>query len=503
MIRLSAPLGIAAALAGAVVLASPTDASACGGSFSRPPPDPQNPETIEIAAQRMVLSISEAQTVLWSQIEYEGPPEEFAWVLPVGPGSTIELANPVWFEALEAVSSTHVAPPGVCGPAPIYGESSSGGCSPGCAAGSADSGGVRGLPQEEEDKSSVDVVSRGTLGPYETVTLSSKDGQAVKDWLITNGYAVPADVAPILDEYTMKGMDFIALRLKPDSSTGQMQPVRVVTKGASPMIPFRMMVAGARETVPVTLYVISEGRYAPQSYPEAALDAESIRWDFAAEKSNYTEARDAVLKASEGGRGFLTTYVQSGGLHATVVDHRGAPVELRPSSSGSAVAASLAELYYKMADAANELTGGACEGNMQQLFMYEATPVEDCEPEACPGGGQSKVHLECEGAKDLAAALIGMRPRDAWVTRLEANLPREGLTADLTLAPAAAQEAMPSWIVAGEHENCDEEFYATASLDMPGSRRMNAGWMAAAFAFGATLLRRRGRAGDLRILFRK
>jgi len=179
MIRLSTPLGIAAALAGAIVLASPTDASACGGSFSRPPPDPQNPETIQIAAQRMVLSISEAQTVLWSQIEYEGPPEEFAWVLPVGPGSTIELANPLWFDALEAVSSKHVAPPGVCGPAPIYEESSSGGCSPGCGAGSANPGGDRGLPQEEEGKSSVDVVSRGTLGPYETVTLSSKDGQAV------------------------------------------------------------------------------------------------------------------------------------------------------------------------------------------------------------------------------------------------------------------------------------------------------------------------------------
>jgi hypothetical protein len=440
--------------------------------------------------------------VLWSQIEYEGPPEEFAWVLPVGPGSTIELASPLWFEALEAVTSTHVVPPGVCGPAAIYDEPSSGGCSPGCAGQSADSGGVRGGPQEE-DKSAVDVVSRGTLGPYDTVTLSSKDGQAVKDWLITNGYAVPADVGPILDEYTMKGMDFIALRLKPDSSTGQMQPVRVVTKGASPMIPFRMMVAGARATVPVTLYVISEGRYAPQSYPEAALDATSLRWDFAAENSNYTEARDAALKASEGGRGFLTTYVQSGGLHATVVDHRGAAVELRPSTPDAGTAASLAELYFKMADAANALTGGGCVGNMQQLFMYELTPVEDCAPDACPGGGQSKAHLECEGAKDLAAALVGMRPHDAWVSRLEANLPREGLTADLTLAPAAEQEVMSSWIVAGQHENCNEQFYATASLDMPGSRRMNTAWVAAAFAFGATLLRRRGRAGDLRVVFKK
>jgi hypothetical protein len=493
MIRLSIPVGIAAALAGAAVLGSATDASACGGSFSGPPPDPQNPETIEISAQRMVLSISPTQTVLWSQIEYEGPPEEFVWVLPVGPGSTIELANARFFEALEAASSTNVVPPGVCGAA-YYHEPSSGGCDLGCGAKSADGGGYRGDPQDN-GASSVEVVSRGSLGPYDTVTLSSSSGQAVKDWLLMNGYSVPADVAPILDEYTMKGMDFIALRLKSDSSTGQMQPVRVVTKGASPTIPFRMMVAGARATVPVTLYVIAEGRYSPQSYPEATLDASTIRWDFAEAKSDYSFVRDAALKASEGGRGFLTTFAQDGGLHATVRDHRGAGVELRASSQPeSATAASMAELYFKLASAGTIFSGGSCESAVHALFSNDLAVVEECADGMCSAGALPASKLECEGAKDVAAALIGMRPRDVWVTRLEANLPKEGLTADLTLKPAGSQETKSGFIVAGQHQNCDQEFTSTASLDVLQPRPKSAAWMAAAFAFGAAFLRRRGRA---------
>jgi hypothetical protein len=495
MIRLSISVGLAAALAGAAVLTSPADASACGGSFSPPPPDPQNPQTIEIVAQRMVLSISQTQTVLWSQIEYEGPPEEFAWVLPVGPGSTLELASPRWFEALEAATSTHVVPPGVCGPAYVEEPSSGGGCSPGCGAMSANDRGYQGGDGEEDD-GSVTVVSRGSLGPYDTVTLASSKGEAVKDWLTVNGYNVPADVGPILDEYTAKGMDFVALRLKPESSTGAMQPVRVVTKGASPTIPFRMMVAGAQDTVPIALYVIGDGRYAPQSYPEVTLDPANVVWDFFGEDSSYPSARLEALKASEGGRGFLTTFAQGGGLHKTVVDHQGNPVELRTGNpyEQNPTAASVAELYFKLVDEG----APKCVNKMQTLVANELATVEDCASGACSAGAIPKTDLECEGATDLAAALVGMRPGDAWVTRLEANIPKAGLTTDLTLKAAAAQEAKSGWIIAGEHENCNEVFTKTASLDIPRPNRKGTAWAVAAFAFGAALLRRRGKAADLR-----
>jgi hypothetical protein len=40
---------------------------------------------------------------------------------------------------------------------------------------------------------------------------------------------------------------------------------------------------------------------------------------------------------------------------------------------------------------------------------------------------------------DLAQAVVGMHPADVWVTRLEANLPRAALDADLVLEPALVQ----------------------------------------------------------------
>lgn len=485
-------VGIAAALAGAVGLVS-ADADACGGSFS-PPPDPQDPETIEIAAQRMAFSISPSQTVLWSQIEYEGPADEFAWVLPVGPGATIELASQRWFDALEAVTGAHVAPPGICGITEYYEPDSGGGCSPGCGAKAADGGGRNGGFQTD-DKSTVDVVSRGTLGPYETVTLSSKDGQAVKDWLTMNGYAIPEDVGPILDEYTAAGMDFMALKLKAESSTGQIQPVRVTSKGASPTIPFKMMKAGARASLPITVYVIGEGRYAPQSYPEATLDKASLSWDFSAEKSNYADVRSAALKASENKRGFLTTFALGGGLHETVLDHKGSPVELSANTAAGGVAAtSLAELYFKLTDADSVPGGGQCEAIVGTLSSNEPAVVDSCAPGACPAGSISAASLECEGAKDLAAALLGMHVGDAWVTRLEAEIPREGLTADLTLKASAVQEPMSGWIKAQAHSNCDEGVTETASFTSPRPRPRSVAWMATAFALGAAFLRRRGKA---------
>jgi MYXO-CTERM domain-containing protein len=41
-------------------------------------------------------------------------------------------------------------------------------------------------------------------------------------------------------------------------------------------------------------------------------------------------------------------------------------------------------------------------------------------------------------------------------------------------------------------------FTKTASLDIPRPNRKSTAWAVAAFAFGAALLRRRGKAADLR-----
>jgi hypothetical protein len=89
--------------------------------------------------------------------------------------------------------------------------------------------------------------------------------------------------------------------------------VRVITSGASPVLPLRMVAAGTGSTVSVILYVIGEGRWAPENFPEAAIPLDLLSWDFASNESNYGTLRDLVL-GTEGGRGWLTAYARQGAL---------------------------------------------------------------------------------------------------------------------------------------------------------------------------------------------
>src|SRR5690349_18117425 len=82
-----------------------TDSRACGGCFSG------GGESTLVTGHRMALSISTERTVLWDQIQYQGAPEEFAWVLPVKPGATIDLASDAFFEALDTATVATVTRP--------------------------------------------------------------------------------------------------------------------------------------------------------------------------------------------------------------------------------------------------------------------------------------------------------------------------------------------------------------------------------------------------------
>ena len=67
---------------------SADDARACGGCFHEPPPPTVtvtggSQVSSVITDHRMVLALSSTQTTLWDQVEYNGEPYGFAWVLPI------------------------------------------------------------------------------------------------------------------------------------------------------------------------------------------------------------------------------------------------------------------------------------------------------------------------------------------------------------------------------------------------------------------------------------
>jgi hypothetical protein len=252
------------------MLACERAAHACGGCFH----PVENPTVV--TDHRMVLSISQDQSTLYDQIEYTGSPSSFAWVLPVMGTVDVGVGADTVFSILDARTATRITPPPSQCPPP-----------PPCA--TLDAGSNVGAP-------GVDVVRRQVVGPYESVQIHPQDptdAKAVGDWLANSGFVLPPDVAPIVQAYVSEGFDFLALKLLPNATVKSMRPVRVTTHGASATLPLRMVAAGSGAKLGITLWVIAEGRYQPQSFPFFHIETSDVVWDWSATKSNYTELRAA------------------------------------------------------------------------------------------------------------------------------------------------------------------------------------------------------------------
>lgn len=230
----------------------------------------------------MVLSVSQQQTTLYDQIRYTGNPSSFAWVLPIAGTVNVGLSADTVFQTLENLTQTTVqSPPTGCpGRTDCTEELASAG------RGSADSG-------SSGSSGGVDVLKQETVGPYATVQLRSTDPQALDTWLTTNGFAIPADVKPVIAAYVGEKFDFLALKLLPGKDVTSMRPVRVTTSGAAAVLPLRMVAAGTGANVGVALWVVGEGRYEPQNFPFFTLRSEDLTWDWATNTSNYKELRAA------------------------------------------------------------------------------------------------------------------------------------------------------------------------------------------------------------------
>lgn len=443
MPRTFAALRFAGALAaGLAATTAAPDADACGGCFVPPS------QTSVVTGHRMVFAISPVQSVLWDQIQYSGDPAEFAWVLPVKKGAWIEASTDAWFEVLEAATKMTVQAPAVnCG-------SSGFGCSGFDSAGVASADSLGGGEP-------VKVVHEGTVGPYETVTLETSTQGVLVDWLKAHDYAVEAGIEPVIDAYVAEGFDFIALRLQPNAGIRQMKPVRIVTPGASTTLPLRMVAAGSAADVSIVLYVVGEGRWQTANFPSLSVPVDLLSWDFTTQTSNYAELRAATLGAS-GGRGWLTTYAQNNTFFDFV------------TTTTSFDSSRFSDLYVQQGIDNHEIDT-PCQ--LPDLSGEGSPVIDPCPPNVpwndptCVGvpSGVDARDLVCGALDDLAVALTGMHPRDVWVTRLEASIPRKSLDADLVLEAASPQEQVLPRQVARLAEN-PESACPSATLPTPGQR---------------------------------
>lgn len=335
-------------------------------------------ESTVVTGHKMILSVSQAQTTLYDQIVYSGDPSSFAWILPVKGLADVGLSSDALFQNLDTLTTTTVNSPTItCPPPPDCGFDDA---FPGAFEGGGGAGGAGGGDP-------VTVVAQNTVGPYETVQLNSSDPTALSTWLTQHNYNVPSDIQPIISAYVAEGFDFLALKLVPNAGVNAMRPVRVTTPGASPVLPLRMVAAGTGMITPITLWMLAEGRYEPTNLPSFTIDENELVWNWDTQSSNYKQ-----LKAT----GFAST------------QNKGWLVEAGEPFSR----------YY-------------LDDSIMYLAQYE--------PWNSGYGDDMGNGAEQEATDDLAALYGSIPDNGMWVTRIEGELSRAALGADLQLGASADQ----------------------------------------------------------------
>jgi len=344
----------------AVTALTARDAAACGGCFV--PPDANT----QVTGHRMVISVSPTETTLWDQIEYSGAPESFAWVLPIKGVVDVGISSDLLFNTLAFLTDPQIIPPYLDCPYSCGDEYGTGVAASSSGAGGASGGGVEVLAEE-------------VVGPYETIQLGADDPAALQTWLASRGYNLPAEVAPIIDDYVAEGFNFLALKLVPGQGIDAMKPVRVTTPGASPVLPLRMVAAGTGAITPITLWLIGEGRYQPSNFGQFSIGEDQLVWNWDTSESNYAELKEAG-------------FTQSGGASWLI--------ESALPQSPWAV------------------------GNVIQQ-------VVDFQPEVSGYGDPDGTGAAEEAAADLEELYGAIDRGSMWITRMHAELPRAALGTDL------------------------------------------------------------------------
>ncbi|HEX3696978.1 MAG TPA: DUF2330 domain-containing protein [Polyangia bacterium] len=310
MNRIYYRLGLRLLLGVAALAIGHRPAKACGGLFcDSPPPNPFAPLPIAQSGENIVFGVTTdpktgVQTVqAHIQIFYSGPAAKFSWIVPVDAAPTVGVGTDQMFTAVAGVTQPSyqydTSVEGTCKPEPPVNNAGgfaagSGGSSASADAAVAPGGGVQ-------------VISMGSVGPYDTAVIHSTDRTSAElvQWLTDNGYYVGADAVSIINEYVLENKYFVAVRLQNGQNVQSIQPVVLTFSNADPCVPLRLTAIAALDNLRVNLWVLGDSRAVPKNYFELTVNETKINW----QAGGYNYAQLVQEAADEaGGNAFIAEY---------------------------------------------------------------------------------------------------------------------------------------------------------------------------------------------------
>lgn len=273
---------------------APRAAEACG-CFAAPTPA----QPVVQAGERIVFGYSDGKVTAHIQIQYQGDASDFAWMLPMPAVPEFRLGSQELFDALEATTRPQFLLQGQAGEGCGGSGFGCGGAESFLATASRDAGGETG---------GVAVV-QSSAGPYEYAVVRADEKAPMFDWLRDNGYFVPSASDASFDPYIRPNAFFLALKLKADATTGDLQPIVVEYASDFPMIPIILTSMGAVPDMGILVYVLGDSRAIPHNYQHVEINEEYIDWNNQA--SNYAEVVSRAIDEAEGHHAFVTEYAGS------------------------------------------------------------------------------------------------------------------------------------------------------------------------------------------------
>ncbi len=284
-------------MATAIGLVSAPAAYACGGFFC-------NRDAIDQSGENILFSYNEDGTVTTMvQIAYQGPSDQFAWILPVPAEPQVAIGTDAVFAQLALMTSpvftTRSEMVGSCRGEPTC-EGAHDFDRGGYADASAAADGGTSLP-------GVDVRLRANVGPYDVAVLASGSAEALRVWLDDNGYLIPESALAEIDHYVALNHFFVALRLQKNRSAGEIQPIVLTSSNDEPCIPLRLTRIASTPDMPVVAYFLGDRRTRPVNYMLVEPDFEEV----------------GLWTGELSYRAYVTRIVDDAGGHAFVTDYAG------------------------------------------------------------------------------------------------------------------------------------------------------------------------------------
>ena len=244
--------------------------AACGGFFCAP----QQP--VVQSGEAIIFGVKGRNVTMHVQINYQGPAEDFSWLLPVMFEPTLTASSDPFFQSMfrqtlpqfsfqiDTGNSTS------CDPNMIGVDDT---CAP------------QAVPAPSSPTFSGVEVKEGSVGPFDfqIIKAVNQDVSAIRNWLAENGYDEYAGSVPIIAHYVKSDHYFVALRLKKDTDTGDLVPIAINYEMPEAMdtvacIPLILTGVAATETMPIQVYILGDSRADPVNYFRVELDETKVDW---------------------------------------------------------------------------------------------------------------------------------------------------------------------------------------------------------------------------------